>query len=1393
MADNKRKKLTKDKGESPEDGLKAQQEWIKNQAEIKARQAAEANANASGEQEAAPVAEVIKAAQEKQQQAETAAAAVLELQPTEPIEESADAAIIEKNAEQVQGLVATTEERLADVTTSVESNPAPIEPTPERPPMSVESEADLARMTDMQNRVNTQFKTYAGIIRDLSQVDPKFKLGDAYRDFVANETRTTYDILYRKNQGEVTAADAAREFEDILKRGEERMRIVRKIIETAKAPKPPVPPLENSNVAPIPEAPLPEPLLNSETTAPLTTDTQIHVVETPVNQQPPLTENQPNPAPTEPRKTTEKKIMTLTEWENNRRAYISQLTQSAPVGEQEPGYQQWHHHVVDEKLFNWESRNPKPIGEVPTTTPTIDFERMVADAEREAAGTTAPTNHETAPPPAPETIISAGEKEEIRLRAAIVSAKIGEFNQLYEDNKDLINPRMRQKLLDIKARFEERLKKATEKLKPNETLDILTVLQIEIEEDYETYNSIMFVWHNQWEEQQANEPAVESTVEPAETPAPAVEETEPIVEDNATPPPIPKPKRKPKATKAENQPNIRNISNQTQLRELLAKTSRTEGRILTEDEIKATAAAQAEFVKSSKVEELIMKGSQTIKDIFSPEGKKTISQEALRKELLATLLDSKSLDHQTKQKLLANQLAKETGLTLEQAEDLISNQEERLRKLALIEINAGRLADVTTADEASTNIAAARKAKLTKFGVYLGIGAGVGAAALLTGATAGIGTVATIAGARVVDNFVTDRRQKKLVDAKYAKMRAALEADPDSREAFLKQFFTEAAITQQKRINGNRKFVFNDFIKDNDELLADVEVEKRADIIKSLSTLQKIDQKTFEKEMTAIEGLSDKIKRSDSRILKFPQKVTSAISGFMVKGGGNNYQRAFTAVLLGLGTIAAREMWITRVPMAMWTAERAFKAIGEKKWGNNDYEAMKITDNDTPESLALKLQTLKDSALSDKQKKDLLKYGGMITVGLAAALAPTIGHVAMDYIHSHWGTPIEAGTPTSPNVAAAAVEQAHPTGAAAAVIEAPKVNPLADAIKEMRGVHGDKSPHLWGLIDKKVDTLINHLHAPSISDGRETHIIDNIKDQIAKNPELFGLHKGANIDILTPADLEKISQNDHFNEVIGGMFNKESFAEQASNLSAEAVKHIEANNAFNQQVVEHLPKGIHLNQQAYDTMSQLHNQGLSADAAAHALQQSQEAAIHAANATGHIPDNLPVGPLRTEHLMTGTGGTSETLATTGVEQVTAPTSEIFPLPTNVESYQDSATMSEWQKVTDLMANTHNERGIGKSLDSIFRHFGVAKEYSAADAADFAVKNISYKGGELNFDVPPPINHLAAEQLGDMHFSFNAAKNEMMGYVGDESVSLKNIKNVDKGIKTIFTILTDKVR
>ena len=110
-----------------------------------------------------------------------------------------------------------------------------------------------------------------------------------------------------------------------------------------------------------------------------------------------------------------------------------------------------------------------------------------------------------------------------------------------------------------------------------------------------------------------------------------------------------------------------------------------------------------------------------------------------------------------------------------------------------------------------------------------------------------------------------------------------------------------------------------------------------------------------------------------------------------------------------------------------------------------------------------------------------------------------------------------------------------------------------------------------------------------------------------------------------------------------------------------------------------------------------------------------------------------------------------------------------------------------------MANTHNERGIGKSLDSIFRHFGVAKEYSAADAADFAVKNISYKGGELNFDVPPPINHLAAEQLGDMHFSFNAAKNEMMGYVGDESVSLKNIKNVDKGIKTIFTILTDKVR
>jgi hypothetical protein len=661
---------------------------------------------------------------------------------------------------------------------------------------------------------------------------------------------------------------------------------------------------------------------------------------------------------------------------------------------------------------------------------------------------------------------------------------------------------------------------------------------------------------------------------------------------------------------------------------------------------------------------------------------------------------------------------------------------------------------------------------------------------LLTGVTGGVGAITAITGARIVDRIITDRLQKRKVDAKFAEMKNQLETDEAGRDNFLKEFFAEVSVTQQNRIGDfsiakegllrKYSFDFESFTNSNPDLLAGYEDNEREEVMRALGALQEIDNINHNRETELSERVSDWIKERKTPGIAssyaYAEKVASGFNKFMVKGGENIYERSVSVAMLGGAAIAARELPFVRESLLALAGWKAGDFAGRMIWGTEKPELGKIDDVDTANDILLTLEeVMKNNRTSDKQKRLLVKAA----TATAFASAPFIANQIME----HW----PQGNETKPPVAI--TPEAPPV--------APQVNPLEEAINEMKNVHGEKSPHLWGLIEAKTDAMMDHLKSnPDVvaiadSEGRMTHIIDNIKDQIAKNPQEFGLAKNFNINRMTPADLESISQNPHFNELFTNIFKEGSFAQQAEALSGEALRNIETSNAYYHDVATHLD-GAKLDQATYDAIDRMREQGLPAEEAAQMIQQSNGTTLNHAVETATaipVPEPQAIGADITADTPTSE---NSSIDLQNITENSDTTPEEATLSTFSENFQDDKTKHDWLNTLESMKD-NNKHAITKSLDSIFHKLGLTENYSDPNSAIFSIKNANCDKGILSFEVPPPIDHQLADQTDTFHFSYDPAKHEMTGYVADESIVLKNIKNVDASIKTVFNNLMEKVK
>lgn len=1275
---------------------------------------------------------------------------VLDSKPNFDVEiEPIDAAVLEQNTDSIVGLETTTQEAIAKVT-EIPSTTSPVES-----PIILEETIDVnINVIEKERRMeidNFLKKIWSGIselytLINLNEKVADQKLLDDYFDKVHNYYNLEYQGLKKKlgsreDIKKINISDLKRFLRDVSSD-------YKKLYKTLEKTEPNfIKPKEASSQA----------------------------------EKPTLSTKSPN---NNEIVTSEKKLPTLQEWSLNRRNLIISLDEKAPPNLSDADYDLWYKENVEPKVIDWEEENPRPL-----TNPTIVNEledannnnlvdhnispKLINQEVTKILPT--PTEKPKSKIPPKKTQKNTPEKKPLTLkewqnnRANYIKSLEKKAQMDPEDNsgryakwyKTTVEPKLEEwekrnpkpgESPLTEADYEKMMAEAEKTAEP----EITPTTSPEEDKDNE----------NPQDQESPNSgippenvppeiPEIEAGLnEPAPTENINIDDPDNILfnpEDiSAEEPPIPP---------AERNTVIRNISNQGILREKISQ----EHPDLTDDQIIELAKNQADFVKANLVEKLIIKDNDKIKKIFNPEGKK-LNQKELKQELLKNLLDKSSLDSQKKLKLLARQISEATGLSMEEAESCIANQEQHLRDQALTEINAGRTAGAT-AEEAEANAKAGRKKKigwaLAKSVAYIGGGA------LLTGATGGIGAIAALTGVRIIDRVITDRLQKRKVDAKFAEMKAQLESDPNNQDTFLKGFFAEVSVAQQKRISGEHNFDFEGFADINPDLLAGYEANEQEQIIKALEALQRIDEINYNRERDLLERLGDKIKKSDNRALQFMEGIATGFNKFMVKGGENTYERAVSAAMFGGAAIAAREMPMVRNLMLAMAGWKMGDFAGRMIWGNEKQEVGKVDDQDTAQDILDMMAVMEENKTSDKHKRLLLKAG----TSMFFALTPMIVNQVLNNWPVSETRASETGveTPTTTETVKTSSETITPNE----IVETPKVNPLTEAITEMKGVHGQESSHLWGLIDKKVDVMTDHLKGiediktMAGSEGQMTHIIDNIKDQITKNPQDFGLLKGTDIDFLTSTDLEKISQNEHFNDLIAGMFKEGSFADQAQNLSAEAIRNIEANNDYYQDVASHL-EGVKLDQEAYDAMDRMQNQGLSAEAAASALQKPS-----AGVAQSVIEQS---GVIRSEDL---------------ADSIPAGTPETTTLSAFSENFQNDSTKQEWLRTLESMKDD-NKHAVGKSLDAIFRKLGLTESYSDPNTANFIIKNPGYREGILSFEVPAPIEHQLADQIDSFHFSYDPSKHEIVGYVADETVILKNVKNVDESLKAVFNDLTKRV-
>ena len=900
-----------------------------------------------------------------------------------------------------------------------------------------------------------------------------------------------------------------------------------------------------------------------------------------------------------------------------------------------------------------------------------------------------------------------------------------------------------------------------------------------------------------------------------------------IKEDTETPPPPP-PEDEPKKEKL----TIREIFNQFVLRKKLIKNGEPE------DKARELAEKQAKFIKIKEVEKLIIgdsEGTETKKqELIDLILRKKEAEEELPEgsETLPGTGGDQNTERDNKIRDLAEKIAKETGLSDKEAEEIIRNQEQNLADMALREVEG-------------------KKNKWTKRGrVALHVGAPLLAGIGLGAVTGGLGFI----GGSVATRIALKSAQTWWNNKEIKSQAEQIKNDPTRKDELLNILYQDLAITQQKRISNKvGKEFFNDFLFANIDLVEGYEQsedkQEITEVVNALGAVAEVDEISNRNQQDIFERFNGWIGKN--KYIKLLQKKTES----------KNLEGSATAVFYGALAATAREFPVVRTALLSLTGGKLGYHIGKKIFKLE--KATTVEYEDKANEIMEKLTKANDTL----EHNEKMKGGVIMTTGLGmlagAFLGETLKYFSGGEETAQAKTPqeTEISPEATPETTTVASELENTPGVSEGPIdetgdgmideresamgrsgqeteveipvkpsgsEVPPVvgetsgaeNELSKMLEanteKMKAINGKDARHLWGLIEAKTGAMTNGLESvdPEFetllsSEGRMTHIIDDIKDQLAKDPTAFGLKAGSNIDNLTSADLQTIAQNENFNNLFAGMLEENSFADRAMDLSSEATANIEANNAYYETVAGKLSEGTKLDQQAYDVMTALRENGVAPDQAAgiiESLGQPETAQAISDSATTTTETAGQATQATTEAVVGATGSEAESVdletltgnetgnleSNTSIEATDQEMTEaggLAGLETGVgNEFQNEATKGAWKDIWKSFKDKDRLLRAG-AFNKIFNETGISDAYTD-QTSKLELLTTGHKGNTMEFTIPSPMESGTAEG-NNILFKFNSLKNEMTAVMGDKEAILRNVKNPDKAIREIFRTLTGK--
>lgn len=587
-------------------------------------------------------------------------------------------------------------------------------------------------------------------------------------------------------------------------------------------------------------------------------------------------------------------------------------------------------------------------------------------------------------------------------------------------------------------------------------------------------------------------------------------------------------------------------------------------------------------------------------------------------------------------------------------------------------------------------------------------------------------------------------------------------------------------------------------------------------------------------------------------------KIFKGFEKWVIKGGETGKEKTVSMVALSAAAFAARELpGVKNAYFAVIGTKVGYglgRMAGDKfVKGKGPEEKVEASEEDNAQMLLALCETLNDKKekrviMGAEDKKVALKVAGGITGGLLGFFATDIAHGVMkqagDFYHGYIHHPNAVGHGHGHAYAghetAGATAGAHPAEAStvAPVEQVAPPSPeelIRKAFETSNKYDGKDAPHLWGFLDKKahmflgdsnVKGAIPELEEISQSNGRMTYLIDGLKRAIGSNPESFGLRHGINIDQMNHGDFATLAHNGHFQEVFKkSLFDENGLLNQANALSENAVKHIEANNQYYYDAVSHLDKHVPLGQEQYNAMDNLHDHGVDASHAAHALDHAHATAVdHATSvATDHSAGEA-VASVAHEHNVSvleqinqhfpGHGDLIQQTAAGDVAKESALTnwyqahSDVAPsvglneqiisgdkgldkalsgfdktvsaiekandasgsaVKQDMMNYVNSHDILSHPQTAERWVNTYEglksgDKGlVKKSLGAIFKGLGLDGAYTdLQNPLKISGVELNQATGGIKFEIPVPADAETARHLGKAVFEFNPLANSFVG-------------------------------